>query len=175
MAKSYIAKHNVKPSNVEAVANAAHRYVQHWTRNEAQRMLQTTVCIIPARWGLQVGKFAVKQVNTMWHVHNYFDELVDAFTCKQSAVTFCILEQANKINLAQELRQRDMRISKLTRDQAAYQHRKSSALKTGDMFGVDLANARLNETVSLVEVAKKDLEKTLNKAKYLKGLWEPIL
>lgn len=175
MAKSYTAKHNVKPANVEAVADAAHRYVQNWTRAEAQRMIKTTVCIIPASWGLQVGKFAVKQINSMWHVHNYFDEFVDAFTCKQSAVTFCILEQANKINLAQELHHQDTRISKLTRDQAAYQHRKSTALKTGDMFGVDLANARLNETVSLLEVAKKDLEKTLNKAKYLKGLWEPIL
>ena len=175
MAKSFIAKHNVKPANVEAVANAAHRYVQKWTRNEAQKLIKTTMCIIPTSWGLQVGKFAVKQNNSAWRVYNYFNELVEEFSCKQSAVTFCLLEQANKINLAQELQQRDTRISKLTRDQLAYQHRKTASIKSGDMFGVDLANARLNETVSLLEVAAKDLEKTLNKAKYLKSLWEPTL
>lgn len=173
MAKSFTAKHKVRPAEIEAVADAAHRYVQNWTRVEAQRLTKSTICIIPASWGLQVGKFAVKPVSTMWQVYNCFNELVEAFTCKQSAVTFCILDQANKINLAQELRQRDTRISKLIRDQAAYQHRKTAAVKTGDYFSIDIANARLNETVSLLDVAKKDLEKTLNKAKYLKGLWEP--
>lgn len=178
MAKSFIKSANkFKPlsGQIEAVAEAAHQYVQNWTRVEAQKMAQRDLVILPTSWGLQVGKYAVKNIARMWHVYNCFDELVDAFTCRQSAVTYCILHQTNKFNLARKLQLEDTRLSKLTQDQFNYAGRRIKAIKNKDTLVVDVIDARLSETNSLISLAQNDLEKTLNKAKYLKGIWEQPL
>jgi hypothetical protein len=40
------------------------------------------------------------------------------------------------------------------------------------MFTVDVLDARITDNCILLDLAKIDLEKTLNQAKYLKGIWE---
>ena len=162
----------IAPKNVEAIAELAQQYVQHWTRTEAQKLVKHELLILPTKWGMQVGKHAVKNVGKTWHVYNPFDELIDAFTSKQSAVTYCILEQTNRINMAAELRSQDTKLSKLLQDQNNYATRRVKAVKAVDTVRTDIIDARLSETASLLELAKENLEKTLIKAKYLKGIWE---
>ena len=179
MAKSFTqnVKKKLPPNSptkdqVEDLAKLAQKYVQNWTRTEAQKMIRDELVILPTKWGLQVGKYAVKNAGFMWHVYNIFEELVESFTCKQSAVTYCILEQTNRFNMAQELQRQDTRISKLEQDQTNYVRRRAAALKDKDSITVDMLEARLSESDSLLNLAREDLEKTLIKAKYLKGIWE---
>lgn len=171
MEKSYIKNVNKKFS-VDTLVNGAHKYVRNWTKQEATKILRTELVILPTSWGLQVGKYAVKYKNNMWQVFNVFDELVDYFSCKQSAVTYCVLEQTNRIKTSMELRHQDTRLSKLVQDQTNYLRRRITALKNNDSVTVDVIDARMSESDSLLNLARKDLEKTLRNTKYLKGIWE---
>ena len=161
--------------DVASITDLAQQYVQHWARTEAQKMVKDELVILPTKWGMQVGKYACKAKGKDWHVHNAFDELVDVFTCKQSAVTYCILDQTNRFNMAWELLRQDTRISKLQQDKTYYTNRKVKAAKTKDSLVMDVLDARMSEVDSLLNLAEQDLEKTLIKAKYLKGIWEQPL
>jgi hypothetical protein len=165
----------VNKAQIQAVADAAAQYVQHWAQEEAQDMIKSNIVILPTKQGYQVGKYAVKNIDKMWSVFNTFDELVDTFSCKQSAVVFCILNLKEKFNLAQELRRQDTRISKLAQDQTNYVFRRIKAVKQKDTLATDIIEARISETDSLLNLAREDLEKTLKQAKYLKGIWEQQL
>jgi hypothetical protein len=181
MAKSYIpnakSKKKTSPSksDVANIAELAHQYVQHWARTEAQKLVKDELLILPTKWGMQVGKYACKNKGTTWHVHDAFDQLVDVFSCKQSAVTYCILNYTKRFNMAWELQRQDTRISKLMQDKTYYAHRKIKAVKSKDELTMDILDARMSEVDSLLNLAEQDLEKTLNKAKYLKGIWEQPL
>jgi hypothetical protein len=159
-------------NGVQAIVALAQQYVKHWTKTEAQNLAKGELVILPNSWGLQVGKHAVKNISAMWHVYNVFGELVESFTCKQSAVTYSILDQTCRYNMARELRQQDTWISKLEQDQTNYIRRRARALRDNDGLTADMLEARITESNSLLALARLDLEKTLNKAKYLKGIWE---
>jgi hypothetical protein len=162
------------PSKKEVanIAELAHQYVQHWARTEAQKLVKNELIILPTKWGMQVGKYACKAKGKDWHVHNAFDELIDVFTCKQSAVTYCVLEQTNRFIMARDLLRQDTRISKLQQDKTYYANRKVKAAKSKDGLTMDVLDARMSEVDSLLNLAEQDLEETLKKAKYLKGIWE---
>ena len=158
--------------DVANIAELAHQYVQHWARTEAQKLVKDELVILPTKWGMQVGKYACKAKGSDWHVFNTFNELIDVFTCKQSAVTFCVLEHTSRFIMANELRRQDTRISKLLQDKAYYANRKIKAAKAKDGLTMDVLDARIAEADSLLNLAEQDLEETLKKAKYLKGIWE---
>lgn len=172
MAKSFTRKDKVNPGQVEHVTDLASQYVRQWTRVEAQKLTMQIPCILPTKSGFQVGKYSVKKNCDTWTIHNCFDELVETFTSKQSAVTYCILYQVNRFTLAQQLLGQDIKLNKLTQDQFNYVHRKTRAVAAHDTFTIDVIESRIAETHSLMLLARVDLEKTLNKAKYLKGIWE---
>lgn len=161
--------------NAMAVANAAHAYVQNWARDEAQKLAKKSTCIIPASWGLQVGRFAVKQTGGTWTVYNCFDEAMDAFTCKQSAVVFSLLQHLNKINMARDLQNQDNAVLRIMQDLTFFSYRRAKAVKVNDGTVIDIIDARIQESNSKLHLAREELEKTLNKAKYLKDIWEQPL
>jgi hypothetical protein len=155
---------NVK--DVQTLANLASEYVRHWTKEQARALAVQELVIIPASWGFQVGKYAVKQNNQVWDVRNSYHELVKNFTSKRSAITWCILEQSRLFKTSDRLLLQDAKLSKLIQDTANYNYTKQAAVKKRDLFMVDVLNARLAETAVLLESAKNELEKTLNSAKY---------
>jgi len=166
---------NITVNDIKAVADAASNYVKHWTKHEAQRLAKETLVIIPASWGLQVGTYAVKDTNQGWRVENGSGELINNFTSKRSAVAWCIMYQTNRYGISERLLKQDNKLSKLSQDHVNYMYSKQQARKKRDYFAVDVVEARLIESSSHLEVAKNDLEKTLNSAKYLKGIWEKPL
>lgn len=178
MAKSRIKRKAVnKPQLTEVIAatEATSLYIGVWAKQEAERLLKKEPIIIPTKNGFHVGKFTVKNANHTWHVYNVWDEFVNAFSSKQSAVSWCILEHIGRIIQSRKLMDQDAKVSKYTQDQTNYYHSKQQAIKRGDYFAVDLSEARLAKVQSMLEDAKNDLEKTLNSAKYLKGIWEKPL
>jgi len=162
-------------TEVIAATEATSLYIGVWAKQEAERLLKKEPVIIPLKNGFYVGKFTVKNVNSAWHVYNVFNELVNAFSSKQSAVSWCILEHTGRIKHSQKLLEQDAKVSKYTQDQTNYRHTRQQAIKRGDYFAVDLSDARLAKIQSMLEDASDDLEKTLNSAKYLKGIWEKPL
>jgi len=166
---------DITVSNIKAVAEAATTYVKQWTKQEAHRLAKQELVIIPANWGLQVGKYSVKNTVQGWRVENGSGDLINNFTSKRSAVAWCIVYQTNRHAISERLLKQDNRLSKLSQDHINYLHSKQQAHKKRDYFAVDVAEARLLESTVHLEAAKIDLEKTLNSAKYLKGIWEKPL
>lgn len=177
MAKSHTKRKPTKPQVKEIIeaTEAASLYVGIWAKNETERLLKKEPIIIPTKWGYQVGKHTVKQINQGWDVFDCWGTFVNTFSSKKSAVYWCLLEQVGRILQSQKLLVQDTRLSKYTEDYSHYRHSKQKALQRNDFFAVDLCNARLAKTQSQLEDAKNDLEKTLNSAKYLKGIWEKPL
>jgi hypothetical protein len=173
MAKSYT-KRKTSPTvrDMAIVTDAASRYVHEWTRNETKSLLRTELLIIPADWGFQVGRYAVKSVDTAWDVYDAFNVQIGTFTNKRSAITWCLLYQTQKYKQSQRLLEQDSRLNKLTQDQTRYFYSKQRALSRKDMFAVDLYTARILKNMRPLEEARNDLEKTLNSAKYNKGIWD---
>jgi hypothetical protein len=175
MAKSSTKRKSAKAppiTEVIAATEATSLYIGVWAKQEAERLLKKEPVIIPLKNGYYVGKFTVKNVSHTWHVYNVFNELINAFSSKQSAVSWCILEHTGRINQSQKLLEQDAKVSKYTQDQTNYRHTRQQAIKRGDYFAVDLSDAKLAKIQSMLEDASNDLEKTLNQAKYLKGIWE---
>lgn len=175
MAKSYTKRKFAEVNQVKMVAEAASTYVRHWTQQEARKLLKQEILIIPASWGFQVGKYAVKTTQQGWRVEDPAGELINNFTSKRSAVSWCVLYQTNRFQISERLLTQDIRLSKLVQDQTNYTYNKQQARKKSDYFTVDVLAARLAETEGFLDLAKIDLEKTLNSAKYLKGIWEKPL
>ena len=162
---------------VEAIVaiDLAAEYVRKWTKTETRKLIKSEPLLIPTKWGLQVGKYAIKSEDNLWRVYNDFNENHFSFSSKRSATVFCLLSQTGRYNQAQNLYNQDTKVSKLVQDKTNYSHSKNRALKRKDMFAVDVLTARLTDTDILLNLAKIDLEKTLNQAKYLKGIWEKPL
>jgi hypothetical protein len=175
MAKSPTRKSHITNGQVvEAIVavDLAAEYVKSWTKKETRKLIKSEPLLIPTKWGIQVGKYAVKSANYDWVVYNDFNELLDTFTCKKSAVLYSLLYQTGRLNQALGLRRQDATLSKLVQDKTHYSYSRQRAIKRKDMFSVDVYDARLTDNAILLETAKIDLEKTLNQAKYLKGIWE---
>lgn len=175
MAKSRTRKNPITNGQVvEAMVavDLAAQYVKTWTKNETQKLIKSEPLIIPTKDGWQVGKHSIKQSAGVWQLFNDFAELMATFTCKQSAVTYSLLYQTGRLKQAQNLYRNDTTLSKLTQDKIYYVHNRNRAIKRDDMFTVDVLDARITDNSIMLDLAKIDLEKTLNQAKYLKGIWE---
>lgn len=159
---------------VEA-AEAASIYVGLWTKKETDKISRSELVITPSKSGYHVGKYSVRNINQVWQVFDEWGSLVNPFSSKKSAVYWCVLAHTDRIKQSQTLMYQDVRLSKYTQDHANYQYRKARATIRKDYFTVDVCNARMAKNESLLEDARNDLEKTLNSAKYLKGIWEKSL
>ena len=160
---------------VKQIIDLASDYVQHWARQETKQLIKKELVILPTRQGYQVGKYSVRHINPEWQVYNLYNELISEFTNKRSAVLWCLLTQLGKLNRSRELLDQDNKVKKLTQDNSNYQHLCARAAKRKDYFTADVFQARISGISYQLTEAKIDLEKTLNSAKYLKGIWEKSL
>jgi hypothetical protein len=160
---------------VVQVTQAASLLVGVWTKQETTRLLKAKPIIIPTSWGFRVGKFSIRQEKFSWRVTDDWNEPIGSFTSKKSAIYWCILQAAGRLNQSQTLFEQDFRLGKYSQDQANYTYRRQKAIIANDYFKVDVCDARIAKNESLLEDAKNDLEKTLLSAKYLKGIWEKPL
>jgi hypothetical protein len=177
MAKSRTKRKLNRPEVREVIemAEAASVYIGMWERTETQKILAREPVIVPTSWGFRVGKFSVKGNNGGWDVYDVWNQFIKSFTSKKSAIYWALLTITGRYVQSQKLYEQDTMLSKYTQDQTNYSHMKQRSLSKKDYFMVDICNARLAKNESVLEYARNELEKTLNSAKYLKGIWEKPL
>lgn len=156
----------ISVGHVKEAAELVSEYVRYWAKEQAGKLAKKELVIIPASWGFQVGKYSVKEQNQTWAVKNVFNEVINNFTSKRSAITWCILEQSQFYKTSDKLLSQDTKLSKLMQDNTNYSYTRQLAVKKKDLFMIDVLDARLAETAVLLGSAKFELEKTLNSAKY---------
>lgn len=168
-------KPNITVEQLENIATAASVYVLGWTKKEAQRLQRQEVLITETNAGYLIGKQSITQIGTQWKVTNPFNEVIGMFTSKRSAITWTLLYETNRVRLAGTLVAQDSRVNKLQQDLLTYTIKRQRAVKSKDYFKADLFDARAANVKAELNYAQDDLQKTLNSAKYLKGIWEKPL
>lgn len=163
-------------SQLETAAELVTGYVKEWTRQEADRLLKTenTPLIVPTKTGWKIGRFEiVSKPQGYWTVLDHNKENPHDFSEKRSAILYSISIQTRRFNLARDIVIKDGYYAKLNTDHIYYEHCIRRAVKRGDMFTADSLRARSDDTKHKLEVAKNDLQKTLNQAKYIK-IWDNL-
>ena len=166
------AEQQVAASTLEVAADIASQYIKEWAQQEARKLLKTQPLIVPASWGYQVGRFKVSRLRSgQWSVQNEYNELINNFTSRRSAILYSVLYQIGRFAASKEILQCDQTVGKLEADMAHYAHSIKRATERNDYVTVDVVSARYYDTQHKLSQARNDLEKSLNQAKYVK-VWE---
>jgi len=150
-------------------------YFKNWSEDELSALIakQTRSNQMPfiapiGHSGYVVGNYAVKLVNDWWEVHYRFSDTVHIFTSKMAAICYAICNQTGKDSKADIILKNDAEVSKLTIKSENFYFRFKQAQKKKDQQKIDLFLVRYQESASKLTLAKSNLEKSLNSAKYIK-------
>lgn len=147
--------------------------LEHWSKEELVRLSASgrVYCMRTGRDSFQIGNYDLHRRNDMWHVDaRTSSETLDFFN-KQAAVLYCFYSSRNKYHTARELMLDDKSFGLLQRElELLYEHLKR-AVERKDSWKQDLYLARLSWTRPMLEVARDNLQKKINSAKYTK-VWE---
>jgi len=148
------------------------QYLKEWTDRELRYLAinkNLPVCLPIGDHGFLIGRYRLEKIKeNCWRVLDNNGLLVNDFTSKISAVFYSFAQHLNHLNLARMLLKSDCAVSKLEIDQDYYRHTLKLNLKKQNYFKADLAKLRYIDCDVQLQLAKKELEKTINTAKYLK-------
>ena len=106
-------------SEVRQMADLATEYVAKWANTEAQRIVSKELVLFPVGTGYRVGRYSVRQNRHAWTAYNAWDESVNDFTSKKTAVLWCLLEQTGRYIQSGRILSQDRKVSKLAQDTRA--------------------------------------------------------
>jgi hypothetical protein len=172
MAKS----NTLEISTVEQMVAQAVSYFKNWSEDELTALIakQTRSNQMPfiapiGKNGYVVGNYAVRLVdNNWWEVHYRFSDTVHVFTSKLAAICYAVYSQTGKDTKADVILKNDAEVSKLTIKSENFYFRFKQAQKKKDQQKIDLFLVRYQESAGKLTLAKSNLEKSLNSAKYIK-------
>lgn len=115
-----------------------------------------------------VGSSKVVYVdNKCWSVYEKNTHVFDFFT-RKDAIFYCIAVHQKQLSLADEIKTQDSLLSRLEFEAILYRHRYKNATNKRDEWGIEYYSTKYTETMNRLDQVKKDLQKTLNLAKYIK-------
>jgi len=172
MAKS----NSIEISTVEQMVAQAVSYFKNWSEDELSDLIakQTKSNQMPfiaaiGKNGYVVGNYAIKLIDSdWWEVHYRFSDTVRIFSSKLAAICYAIFNQTGKDTKADVILKNDTEVSKLTIKSENFYFRFKQAQKKKDQQKIDLFLVRYQESASKLTIAKSNLEKSLNSAKYIK-------
>lgn len=116
-----------------------------------------------------VGNYKIKKLgNDCWQVAINNAEILDFFT-RKDAIFYCIAKHVKDYELANEIVIVDNTLGRLETDAAVFRKKYRNALEESDDFKVTVFSNRYSETIHKIHNVKQQLQKVLNKAKYIKG------
>ena len=115
-----------------------------------------------------VGRSKVVKINDKcWSVYSQGQHVFDFFS-RKDAIFYCIAVHQKQHQLATEIKNNDSQLNKLEFEAALYRHRYKKANEKHDDWSVDYYSVKYQETIHKINRVKKDLQKSLNLAKYIK-------
>ena len=115
-----------------------------------------------------VGRYIVTRTVDTWTVTTQLGDPQHEFYSKSAAIFYCVALMKVQINLAQKLEKHDYAVLVNKNQMDFYRQKLNSVLKAGDQFKSELCAAKHSFSKHKYTHAKKELEKTLSMAKYLK-------
>lgn len=115
-----------------------------------------------------VGRNKVDRItNSCWRVYEYDKDFYDFFS-RKDAIFYCIAAHQKNYKLADSIKNNDGLLGRLEFDARMYRYGYKQAKEQEDYWLVDLYSNRYSEIVLRIELAKKELKKTINSTKYNK-------
>jgi hypothetical protein len=115
-----------------------------------------------------VGRYRVQKINdSCWRVLDNDQQLFDFFS-RKDAIYYCIALHKEKTQLAKDIRDCDSLLNRLEFDASLYRLRYKKAQAKGDEWGQEFYSTRYTETMDRIGHVKKEIQKNLNLAKYIK-------
>lgn len=165
-------KLGITRGQVEQAAKATTEYLKNWTKKELNNLTikqNVPVCLPLGDRGFLVGRFRIEEINQhCWRVLDINGDTVCDFGRKLSAVFYCLTTQLQHYNLAYDLLKIDHLVSKLEQDKEFYTRSVECNEKKQDYFRADVARIRCIDVEYQLKPALEELQKTINRAKYLK-------
>jgi hypothetical protein len=115
-----------------------------------------------------VGNYKVTKIHEKtWRVSEHNSQLFDFFS-RKDAIFYCIALHKKQHQLAKDIKDSDELLSRLEFEAILYRHRYKQAQSKNDVWGEEFYTARYTETMNKVALAKKEIKKSLEIAKYIK-------
>lgn len=115
-----------------------------------------------------VGKNKITKIdNKTWRVFAQNNQTFDFYT-RKNAIFYCIALHQNQIIVANNIMENDSLLNRLEFEAVLYRHRYKKANLKQDEWGAEYYSNKYTEVQHRLEQVKKDLQKTLNLAKYIK-------
>lgn len=150
--------------------------VNHWARQELNYLrhaLDYPVCINLNESHWVIGNFNIKHLGEHRYRVTANGKEVHTFYSKRAAIFYSVLTKIQHYNSADKLLQDDTRVAKLYDDLGFFAAKLAPSVKK-DSFKLQLWQTRYIETKTQYTLARQELEKRINSAKYMK-IWEKIL
>jgi hypothetical protein len=115
-----------------------------------------------------VGNNKVVKVDEYcWRVVEKGQQIFDFFS-RKDAIFYCIAVHQKQYKIAQDIKEQDTALNRLEFEASLYRHRYKRANETDDYWGAEYFSNRYTETMHKLAQVKKELQKTLTLAKYIK-------
>lgn len=150
--------------------------IKRWAKKEINylRYALNVPVVIPVNNQLYiVNDYTIQIEDDTNHIVKKDGKLIHNFLNKKAAILYVVLEKTRNFTSSTELLERDKIAAKMHSEMAFYTKKISNNTKT-DNFKRELWISRYLESRVQYKQAKRELEKTISNAKYMK-IWDKIL
>ena len=113
------------------------------------------------------GSKVVKIDDYTWRVFHQGQQIFDFFN-RKDAIFYCIAVHQKQHKLARDIQEQDSQLNRLEFEASLYRHRYKKANEKQDTWGAEYFSNRYTETMHKLAQVKKELQKIINLAKYIK-------
>ena len=137
--------------------------LEDWAEREIQRNMHKMIVSDEDGGYIAFGKYWIQQTDAGYLVKTWADDIHE-FGSKRAAISYCIADNNNLINLA-------IRIKILDTQQQLLAHeiycRQAQCRKTRSQTFYDTVDSKVQPTISKHQAISTELEKCVNRAKYI--------
>ena len=160
-------KSTTKNKLVEFDIEKIRRFTQNELSNLAQSDSELPFCY-QLGTDILVGNNKVVKINDKtWRVMEEGQQVFEFFN-RKDAIFYCIALHKKQIQLAREIRDNDSLLNKLEFEATLYRLRYKKAYEKQDDWGAEYYSNKYEETQYRLDHVKKELQKSINLAKYIK-------
>lgn len=138
--------------------------LDQWAERELKRNLHTIIVQDDHGGFVVFGKYYLCPEKDVFAVYNCSGDLISNFSSKRSAISWCVADNKNLLNLAQTIKNLDKKWRTLTSD---IQSRKLLAASSRDKNWAETVLIKLQPKIQQQVALNQELEKCLNSAKYI--------
>jgi hypothetical protein len=151
--------------------------IKNWTKQEYRRIRSRSrvpLCIEINKNTWTIGNFVIRHQGTHIYRVDTTGVKVHIFYSRAAAIFYCALTTLNQFRLADKILYADQETARRYEDTEFYREKLNNRTTNLDDFKKLLYTTRYHESKLSLANAKRELEESLESAKYIK-IWEDLL